>query len=31
LRAVNNSWHPREWGEDGPWMRMFRNARRWVG
>ena len=20
-----------EWGEDGPWMRMFRNARRWVG
>jgi len=22
-----NSWHPDEWGEDGPWMRMFRNAR----
>ncbi|MGB5258473.1 MAG: phosphoribosylformylglycinamidine synthase [Woeseiaceae bacterium] len=22
-----NSWHPEEWGEDGPWMRMFRNAR----
>ena len=20
-----------EWGEDAPWMRMFRNARRWVG
>ena len=22
-----NSWHPDDWGEDGPWMRMFRNAR----
>ncbi|MDH3491815.1 MAG: phosphoribosylformylglycinamidine synthase, partial [Gammaproteobacteria bacterium] len=22
-----NSWHPNEWGEDGPWMRLFRNAR----
>ncbi|MEL7184846.1 MAG: phosphoribosylformylglycinamidine synthase [Pseudomonadota bacterium] len=22
-----NSWHPDEWGDDGPWMRMFRNAR----
>jgi phosphoribosylformylglycinamidine synthase len=26
-----NSWHPEEWGEDGPWMRMFRNARVAVG
>jgi len=26
-----NSWHPEEWGEDGPWMRMFRNARLAVG
>jgi len=25
------SWHPRGWGEDSPWMRMFRNARAWVG
>jgi phosphoribosylformylglycinamidine synthase len=25
------SWHPPEWGEDSPWMRMFRNARVWVG
>jgi len=24
---VSNSWHPEEWGEDSPWMRMFRNAR----
>jgi phosphoribosylformylglycinamidine synthase len=31
FRTVQNSWHPPEWGEDGPWMRMFRNARRWVG
>jgi phosphoribosylformylglycinamidine synthase len=26
-RTVQHSWHPREWGEDGPWMRLFRNAR----
>jgi phosphoribosylformylglycinamidine synthase len=26
-----NSWHPDEWGEDGPWMRMFRNARVEIG
>ena len=31
FRTVQNSWHPEDWGEDGPWMRMFRNARRWVG
>ncbi len=31
FRTVINSWHPDEWGEDGPWMRMFRNARVWVG
>ncbi len=31
FRSVINSWHPDGWGEDGPWMRMFRNARRWVG
>jgi phosphoribosylformylglycinamidine synthase len=31
FRTVNNSWHPQEWGEDGPWLRMFRNARKWVG
>ncbi len=31
FRAVQNSWHPGDWGEDGPWLRMFRNARRWVG
>ncbi|HET6397248.1 MAG TPA: phosphoribosylformylglycinamidine synthase [Pseudoxanthomonas sp.] len=31
LRTVNLSWHPDGWGEDSPWMRMFRNARVWVG
>ncbi|MHB8622528.1 MAG: phosphoribosylformylglycinamidine synthase [Sulfuricaulis sp.] len=31
FRAIANSWHPDEWGEDGPWMRMFRNARVWAG
>ena len=30
-RTVQNSWHPDDWGEDGPWMRIFRNARAWVG
>jgi phosphoribosylformylglycinamidine synthase len=30
-RAVTNSWHPDDWDEDGAWMRMFRNARVWVG
>ncbi len=31
FRTVQHSWHPDEWGEDGPWLRMFRNARRQVG
>jgi phosphoribosylformylglycinamidine synthase len=31
FRSVQMSWAPREWGEDSPWMRMFRNARVWVG
>ena len=30
FRSVQNSWHPSDWGEYSPWMRMFRNARRWV-
>ena len=30
FRTVQHSWHP-DWGEDGAWMRMFRNARKWVG
>ncbi len=31
VRTVQNSWHPDEWGADGPWLRLFRNGRRWVG
>ncbi len=31
FRTAQNSWHPGEWREDGPWLRMFRNARRAVG
>ncbi|KYL34935.1 MULTISPECIES: phosphoribosylformylglycinamidine synthase [Pseudoalteromonas] len=31
FRTVANSWHPDEWKEDSPWMRMFRNARKNVG
>jgi phosphoribosylformylglycinamidine synthase len=27
FRAVQNSWSPKEWSEDGGWMRLFRNAR----
>ena len=30
-RTVQNSWHPARWGEDAGWMRLFRNARVWVG
>jgi phosphoribosylformylglycinamidine synthase len=30
-RTVQMSWHPEGWGEDGPWLRMFRNARKWLG
>jgi phosphoribosylformylglycinamidine synthase len=30
FRTVQNSWHPHDWDEDGPWLRLFRNAREWV-
>jgi phosphoribosylformylglycinamidine synthase len=30
FRTVQYSWHPPEWGADGPWLRLFRNARVWV-
>jgi phosphoribosylformylglycinamidine synthase len=30
FRSVQLSWRPRSWGEDSPWMRLFRNARAWV-
>ena len=31
FRTHAMSWHPAEWGEDSPWMRLFQNARAWVG
>ena len=31
FRTVANSWHPDEWQEDSPWVRMFRNARKFIG
>jgi phosphoribosylformylglycinamidine synthase len=30
FRTVQMSWAPDYSVEDSPWMRMFRNARRWV-
>ena len=30
FRTVQYSWHPAEWGEDGPWLRLFQNARAWL-
>ena len=30
-RTVQNSWHPDGWGEESPWMRMWRNARVFIG
>lgn len=31
FRTTIHSWHPDDWNDDSPWMRMFRNARKWVG
>src|SRR5260363_176425 len=31
FRTVQMSWHPPEWGAESPWLRMFCNARRWLG
>ncbi|WP_165856623.1 phosphoribosylformylglycinamidine synthase [Marinobacter sp. JSM 1782161] len=31
FRTVQHSWHPSDWQEDGPWLRMFRNARKTLG
>ena len=30
FRSVQYSWCPEDWGEDAPWMTLFRNARSWV-
>ncbi|MEX1199816.1 MAG: phosphoribosylformylglycinamidine synthase [Methylophaga sp.] len=31
IRSVQHSWHPDNWGKDAPWLRLFHNARRWIG
>ena len=31
FRSVQNSWVSKQWAEDGGWMRLFRNARVFVG
>ncbi|MDD3883449.1 MAG: phosphoribosylformylglycinamidine synthase [Gallionella sp.] len=31
FRAVQHSWYPNDWQENGAWLRMFQNARKWVG
>ncbi len=31
LRSVNLSWHPADWPEASPWLRMFRNVRVRIG
>jgi phosphoribosylformylglycinamidine synthase len=31
VRALQHSWKPEDWTEDGAWLRMFRNARKFAG
>ena len=31
FRTCQNAWADPSWGEDGPWLRLFRNARRALG
>jgi len=31
FRALQYIWRPDHWQQDGPWMRLFRNARAWIG
>jgi phosphoribosylformylglycinamidine synthase len=31
FRTAVHSWAPSDWPDESPWMRMFRNARKWVG
>jgi len=30
-RTVQHSWHPSDWNEQAPWLRIFQNARKWIG
>lgn len=31
FRAIQHSWAPEDWDQDGAWLRMFRNARQFIG
>ncbi|MFA5170192.1 MAG: phosphoribosylformylglycinamidine synthase [Sulfuriferula sp.] len=31
FRAIQNSWYPHQQQENGAWLRLFQNARKWVG
>lgn len=31
FRTCQYSWHPADWGDDGPWLRLFKNGRVFVG
>ncbi len=31
FRRDQYSWHPKDWAEEAPWLRLFQNARRWIG
>ena len=31
FRAIQHSWKPEDWDQDGAWLRMFRNARQFIG
>lgn len=30
FRTQALSWHPADWGEDSPWMKLFHNAYHWT-
>ena len=30
VRTLQHSWHPTDWGESAPWLRLFQNARWWL-
>ena len=29
-RTTQNSWHPNDWEDEGPWFQMFKNARKYL-
>ena len=31
IRTAQHSWSPDDWGQNGAWLRLFQNARKWVG